>query len=242
MGMVKKKTKKIAKTKGNGHGGHTHVWDIPARYFPRGTSKAKEYADEVNRTASDLIFTNRQVQYSAQICAYNIKSIYQKNVWGQQPSEVFETVQEFVYHYENFCQRLYVHREKLLQFVNAIIPIGYTDKEVRVRHILINPYVKQAGITALLEKFGGNENSLGKVINDRTKLTHRLLYDSEFDHYFRPITKEEWKKPEDFKKWCDIWRKQVITHAGLAERCTQQVSEIDNEIAGKIIKYKDAHK
>ncbi len=168
---------------------HIHIWDIPRRYFPRKT-KAKEYAEDLTRITRGLRYTNQRVQYGAQVCTFNIKSINQKSGFVPSLPEAFRAIEEFVYDYENYCYRLFTYREKLLQFINAILPVGYTEGQVRIEHILINPIVKKAKLLKLLEKFKKN-TALSKVIKDRHSLTHKLYYGKEFDHYFRPKPETE---------------------------------------------------
>jgi len=216
------------------------LWELPKRYFPRNT-KAKEYLRDLIRTTSDLGYVNQKIQYDAQVCAFNIKSITQKSGFDPDPPEVFREIKEFVYHYENYCFRLYAYREKLLQFINAILPVGYKDNEVRIRHILINPIVKQAGLLLLLGKFK-KDTVLSRVINDRTELTHRLYYGKKFDHYFRPKTEEDMEKPEKFRKWCGEWKKGITSRAKRINKCERIISNINNSIAQKVIDYKNSVK
>jgi len=217
---------------------HIHLWDIPSRYIPR-KSNGKAYARELLRITKSLDFTDRQIQYSAQICGFNIKSINQKSGFIPYPPDVFAKLEEFVYHYENYCYRLYTYREKLLQFVNAVLPVGYQDREVRIRFVLINPIVKQAGILQLLALFKKNA-SLSKVIEERTQLTHRLYYWKDVDTYLRPMT--EIKKDKELLKWYDDWKKEVSSRAILTNKCSKLVSQINNTLAQKIVDYKEATK
>lgn len=214
---------------------HVHIWDIPQKYFPRKT-KAKEYTQELLRTTRDLHYTNRQVQYSAQICAFNIKTIIHSD-FQNDPTEVFGKIREFAYHYENYCYRVYTYREKILQFVNAILPVGYTDKEVRIQHLLINPIISQAGILVALKKFKKN-TPMSTIIGDRTKLTHRLYYEDGFDNYFRPKAPEI-RNEKNFSRWVKDWGKQIASRAQLANKCTKLTSDINNQLAQKIMVYKD---
>lgn len=217
---------------------HVHLGDLPKSLLPRNT-KAKDYLNDLIQTISSLGDTNRRVQYSSQISSFNIKSITQKLGFYPHPPDVFREIGEFVYHYENYCFRLYVYREKLLQFINAVLPVGYKDNQVRIEHILINPIVKQSGLLPLLEKFKTN-GVLSKVINDRKDLTHRLYYGQKFDHYFRPKTAEKLKskKPEEVKKWFKEWLSQITTRATNTNNCERVISTINNSIAQKIIDYK----
>lgn len=130
-----------------------------------------------------------------------------------------------------------MYREKLLQFINSILPVGYEDRDVRIRNILINPVVKQAGLLPLLEKFKQN-TALHRLIIDRTELTHRLHYGVKFDFYFRPVSEKKTDKPELFKKWVGEWEKEIKLRAKRTMKSEQTISIINHSLAQKIVAYK----
>lgn len=214
---------------------HLHLWDIPKKYFPRNT-KSKEYVRDLLLITNSLQYTNRNIQYSAQVSVFNIKSINDLH-FVPKPDDVFREIELFVYHYENYCFRLYAYREKLMQFINAVLPVGYEDKEVRMRHILINPIVKQAGLIPYFEKFKTNA-FLSNVIADRAKLTHRLYYNKEFDRYLRPQTKKEIKSDTEFSNWCNEWKKEILLRGQRTNKCTFIIDDINNSLAKKLTDYK----
>jgi len=235
MAEVKKKIAKVKKGKGE----FIRLKDLPKKYFPRST-KAKEYLKDLIRTHSDIIYTNRKVQYSAQICSFNIKCISSKNDFIPSPPEVFREIQEFKYHYENYCFRLYVYREKMIQFINAFMPIGYEDNEIRIKHLLINPVIKQAGLLFIFRKFKEN-TYLSNVIASREKLTHKLFYGKDFDALFRPLGDKKGgtkKTEEEFKKWTDNWKKEIQQRAEETNRCTAILRKTDPALANKLIQFK----
>lgn len=214
---------------------HVHLWDIPNRYFPRNT-KAKIYRDDVLRLVKSLAYTNRLIQYSSMVAIFNIKAIYQKKNYIASPSEIFGRIEEFVYHYENYCHRAFTFREKTLQFLNAILPIGYTEKQVKIEHIIINPIVRQATIIPLIEKFSKPTTALCKLVSDRNQLTHRIYYGDKFDYFLRP---NQNVNQASFKAWLKDWGKEISGRALRVGRAEYEVSEICNHLAGKIMIYKD---
>jgi len=129
-----------------------HIQDIPNKYIPRKT-RCKEFLIELVRIMSNLRDTNEKVQYSAQICSFNIKCISYKSGFVPSPPEVFRQITEFVYHYENYCFRAYVFREKLLKFINAIFELNFDDHDVKIKFIKNSPTVIQAKLLPVLEKF-----------------------------------------------------------------------------------------
>lgn len=224
---AKMKSKRKAVVK---HPGHIHLWDIPNKYFPR-KSKAKLYRKEVLDFMSALDDTHVKLQHSAKIAIFDIKSVHQESIHANlSPQEVFESVSDFVYHYENYCFRLFALREKIVHFLNVVIPIGYTEKDVKITHLLINPIIKSTGFKSVLEKFKDN-NVLGKIITDRNALTHKLYYEKN-DKYLRP-------QGEVSKKWFRDWEVQIESKAKEINKAESAVSNLCNEIASKLVKYKE---
>jgi len=215
-----------------------HIQELPGKYFPRNT-KAKDYRNELARMMNNLQYTNEKIQYSAQLCVFTIKCITRKGGFTPSPLEGFRLVEEFVYHYENFCFRLFAFREKVLKFINATLPVGFEkDKDVKIQFMIVNPVVKQARLVSLIQEFD-NKKDLGKVVEDRNSLTHKLYYGKEFDHYLRPKNIEP-KNPKDFKQWCIDWGKEISDRAKLTEKSMYAISKMNHDLTSKIIDYKDS--
>lgn len=221
---------------------HIHIQEIPLKYFPKNKgNKSREYREEITRMMSNLRSTNQKVQYSAQICMFNIKSITQKNGFVPSQPEVFRALEDFVYHYENYCYRSFAFREKLLQFINAILPVGYQEKDVKIQHFIVNPIIKQAKLISIIEKFS-KDKDLKEVVGDRHSLTHRLYYGESFDHYLRPKenTPSKNKSEKERKKWFNGWKDEVEKRANMTNKFTRAISGLNHQIAPKIIAYKDS--
>ena len=227
--------KKITKNKKKGQ--HIHLQDIPDKYFPK-NSKAKKYRDELLRMMSNLRFTNERIQYSAQICSFNIRSITHKFGFVPSKTEVFRHMAEYVYHYENYCFRAYSFREKLLQFMNAVLKLNFDERDVKIKFIKINPTVIEAKLIPILDKFDKKGN-LKKIIQDRNSLTHKLYYGEAFDYYLRPIMPNSAGEAE-FKKWISGWKREITTRSKHTEEFTYVVACINHELATKLVKYKDS--
>ena len=228
-------TKKIARKKAH----PMHIQDMPKRYFPRKT-KSKDYRDELVRMMNSLRYTNEKIQYTTQLCTFNIRCIARRKGFKPLPSEVFRLIEEFVYHYENYCFRAFAFREKLLKFINAVLPVGFDEGDVKIQFMIINPVVIQAGLLSLIQEFN-NTKGLGKAIKDRHLLTHKLYYGKEFDHYLRPKSIEP-KKIEGFKKWCSKWKKEISERAKLTVNCMYAIYKMNHDLTARIIKYKDSSK
>lgn len=228
--------KKKVKSKKNNKK-HLHLQEIPVKYFPR-NSKGKKYRDELLRMMSNLRYANERVQYSSQICAFNIRSITHKSGFVPSGPEVFRHMAEYVYHYENYCFRAYAFREKLLQFINAIFILNFDERDVKIKFIKINPTVIQAKLIPIIDKFDKKTN-LKKIIQDRNSMTHKLYYGESFDHYLRPIIPDT-KNEAEFKKWCTGWKREITTRSKHTEEFTSAVADMNHELATKIVKYKDS--
>ena len=155
---------------------------------------------------SNLRYTNEKVQYSAQICSFNIKSISYRSGFVPKPSEVFRQITEFVYHYENYCFRAYAFREKLLKFINVIFELNFDEHDVKMKFMKNSPKVIESRVIQILDKFD-NKKNIRKIIEDRNSLTHKLYYGKTFDHFLRPVNNSKKKNEAEFKNWLISWAK-----------------------------------
>lgn len=98
---------------------------------------------------------------------------------------------------EDICHRLYAYREKLHQFLNAALLAGYSEQErelgTQVRKWLQDN--NEGSVLARLEAFGkdkfGKKDAIGRMIDRRHALTHRLPV-SELAMIGRPRRLAEW--------------------------------------------------
>lgn len=217
-----------------------HIHEIPNKYFPRDNPKAKKYQKELLRMMVNLRDTNERVQYSSQICAFNVRSIASKSGFIPSRPEVFRHLKDFVYHYENYCFRAYSFREKLIQFLNAFLRLNFDERDVKIKFIQINPTVINAGLSPMLGKFEKHKK-LENIIQDRNLVTHKLYYGETFDHYLRPISPGPVKDGE-FKKWCNSWKREITIRSKNIDEITHMVSDMNHELARKLIKYKEPKK
>src|SRR3989344_2969831 len=215
--------------------GHYHLWDLPKGIFPRNKgNKAKAYAEDFAQLYKTLLFINTKVQESAQLCIFHIKSIKNMNDgYHTSPEKVFSHIDDFIYHYENFCHRVYAIREKFLKFINLILPVGYKDRQVRIEHMLINPIVKQTKLLSEIEKFN-KRKGLGRIINDRKLMTHQLSYTDVNRHLF-PVNKVKTLNKEGLRHW----QKEITTRAGLVNKALSELDGINHETSDKIVIYKN---
>ncbi|MDP2647712.1 MAG: Cthe_2314 family HEPN domain-containing protein [Candidatus Yanofskybacteria bacterium] len=237
-------SKKLSTTKKVKHNKkHVHMQDIPLRYFPKTKgNKSRAYKDELIRMIISLRKTNQNVQYNAQVSIFNIRSITQKSGFVPSPPEVFRAIEDFVYHYENYCYRAFSFREKYLHFINSVLPVGYPDNQRElIRHLTYNPIIKQAKLLSVVKRFDTN-NAIQKVLEDRNSLTHRLYYGDTFDHFLRPkdATPLKSKKEAEQKKWFNNWKEEIEKRANMTNNFMRAISKMDHNTASKIMGYKDS--
>ena len=217
---------------------HVHIQDMPARYFPRTRgNQSKELRTEVRRMLISIRYTNEKIQYTGQLCQFNLRSIPTKSGFAPSHPEVFRLMESFVYHYENYCYRVFAFREKLIMFINEILELEYEGHEINLKNVKRHPYVKDAHITALLEKFN-KKQFLGKLIDERNQLTHKLYYGKNFDHYLRPTF--IYQTPAEFKKWFSTWKGEVTSRSKRVENATHVITGMAHDVASRVIKYKDS--
>lgn len=234
--MAKKTTIKKRKTSKI----HVHIHEIPLRYFPRTRgNQSKKHQAEIMRMLSSIRYTNEQVQYTGQICQFNVRSIPTKSGFNPSFSEVFRLMQEFVYHYENYCYRVFAFREKLSLFINEILELGYVGRDIAIKNLKIHPMVKAAKLNSLIGKFY-DKRLLGKVIDERHKLTHKLYFGKTFDHFLRPTF--DYKTEAEFKKWCAGWKGEVASRSELTNKATYTTMTMGHEVATRIVDYKNSLK
>ncbi len=228
--------KKIAQKAKKASGAvHFHIWDLPKAIFPRKKgNNAKAYAKDVARLYQSISYANRKLQHTASVAIFCIKSAGQKKKgYMPRPDEVHGVVEEFVYHYENYCERIYVLREKLIHLLNDILPIGFKDEEVNIKQILMQPVLKTSGLLKDLEKFK-SPSVLGETVKDRNTLTQKLYYVA-VDHYLHP---KSGSGTTVTKEWFKDWRKQIENRSARATKGMHAITELNHSLSEKIVQYR----
>lgn len=218
---------------------HVHIDEIPKKFIRRGT-RAESFKNDLLRLMRALQYTNKKVQHAGQICSFNIASITRKSGYGPYPPDVYEAVEKFVYHYEHFCYLIFSFREKILHFINAVLPAGYVEHDVNIKTMIINPKVKDAKLLSLIKLFDSSTTTspMGKLVKDRNSLTHKLYYGQVTDHLLRPLQLPEITDEASLKEWCKKWNKEITDRTKLCNAAEMQMYEINHELSAKIIKYK----
>lgn len=214
---------------------HYHIWDLPKSMFPRTNgNKAKDYAREISNLLASINYTATKVQQSGLIAMFNIKSIFSSTCSASSQSEIYASVQDFMYHYDNFCTRTYSVREKIVQLLNSILEINIPEKNVDLNKLLMIPDIKKTAFGRYLKKFDTIKH-LQEIIAERNKLTHRHRPE---DFYLKP--QPEPKDPQ--KKWFSDWSKEIEIRSKRVYATHITLSDINHMISNEIVKRKSINK
>lgn len=183
--------------------------------------------------------TNARVQTSANLAQFLIKEITSATHFIPEPPTVYDAVEDFVYHYENYCVRAFAFREKMLLYLNAALKIDFPTDDVRLTLILKNAITKKAGLVKTIEKFDSRSPSapMGQLIKDRNSLTHKLHYGTS-DKLLRPASPQQTEE-SDFRVWFREWSKNVEAKAKLVDSAERQMDAINHALAEKVVAYRE---
>ena len=211
----------------------SQVWKIPKKYFPRHKgNECKEYVQEIRRSFTSLKYNLRCLQYSSSISLFNITSITSKTLLTPKKRDVFDSVEEFVYHYENFCNRVFSNREKTYQFINSFYNLGIPKKEVGLNKLKI-ALSSKPGLISLLSKFE-NKSLIIKTIEERNRLTHNLYF-NETNRFLQPTPNES----KDFEKFIKNWASQIKARSKQSLDTYKQLLELNSRISIFLIREKN---
>jgi Cthe_2314-like HEPN len=216
---------------------HLHLSELPGWVVMKG-SETQKYRNEVLGAMASLSFTHEQVLKSANRARFLIQEINSGSWLSPDPQETYNAVQDFVYHYENYCLRAYILREKIVLYLNAALQIGFKPKEVNIKLIIMNPATKEAGLMPVLEKFDtAKKSQLGTLIKHRKTLTHHASYGIT-DPYLRPEDDEE--DESDFQLWCRKWARNIVSRAKEVDVAQHQLDGINHMLAEKVVKFRES--
>lgn len=218
---------------------HLHLDELPKKIIRKG-SDAEKYRDDVLRTMLTLQYTYKQLIRCAQICYLNIDSITGTRPYMPSSRDVYGAVQEFVYHYENFGMRIFILREKVSLFINAVLPVGWPENDLSVRTMLNHSTVKKAKLDALIKKFDPqSSNALGDLVKNRNQLTHKLYY-PKTDHYLRPTNSNEDEETDD-KEWFQQWKRKIKEKEDIVSNAMRELMDLNHELSEKVYKYREGN-
>lgn len=196
---------------------------------------AREYHHEIQHLIIDLSSTNIKIQRAAILCDKQIElRAAGKKIHLYDPDwkNYFEDV---LYHLENYYFRASTFRDKLAQFVNQALKLGYDESERElIKRMSNNRIYIESRINTELKKFE-QETELREVLSKRVYMSHRRYYSSDsYNPYFQP---EETPSKENVKRHSKLWRKNIQTEVEKVNTFTATAIDISNKVMVKINAY-----
>jgi len=122
---------------------------------------------------------------------------------------------EIIYNIENFIYRLYIFREKLCQFLNEVLLLGYTDNQINFDKILKDKKIIRLGLNIPLSRFKSSA-LLSELIKYRRFYTHQKIIGTRFTQSvskFPPLPLHNPKVGLGFKDWAVTWTDNVMVES-----------------------------
>lgn len=217
---------------------HLHLDDLPKKIVRKG-SDAEMYRDEVLRILLTLQYTYEKLINCAQICYLNVESVTSSKPYMPTPRDIYDSVQEFVYHYENYGMRIFILREKISLFINAVLPVDWPINEVNIKTMLNHSTVKKAKLDTLLKKFDPQSgNPLGDLVKNRNQLTHKLYY-PKTDHFLRPVSSISDDEEVDASEWYKQWKRKIKEKEDIVTNAARELMDLNHELSEKIFIFRN---
>ncbi len=201
------------------------------------TKLARDYHHELLHLTSDLLSANRRVQESSSLCHLQINFL-KKKAAHLVPSSEPACFKDALYHLENFNFRITGYRDKLVQFINQALRIGFDERAMGVLSTIVSHgTVRDAHIDTELKKFD-KDRDFKESLSDRILMTHRRYYQLEAGYNRLMIPKEEAKNPTGNLK---LWKQNIQTKATRADRIALKAMEMNDRVMSKINIYLQKH-
>ncbi len=197
------------------------------------TKLARDYHNELFYLTNDLVSTNRRIQDATALCGQQINFL-KRGSFHLITIERPVCFDDALYHLENFDFRVTGYRDKIVQFINQALRVGFDEKQMGVISAIVsNGTVRDAHLDTEIKKFN-KDKDFKSALSERILLTHRRYYNSEagYDRLMRP--NKTTKSAEDDLK---LWKQNIKTKANRANRIVEKSIEMNDRIMGKINDY-----
>lgn len=195
----------------------------------------RDYHHELLHITIDLMCANRKLQESAALCHQQISFIKKRGTEEHNVSPTgFVHFENALYHLENFTFRVTCYRDKMVQFINQALGIGFDEKTTGALGAIINnKIVKDAHLDTELKKFN-KDKDFKDTLNERTLLAHRRYYKAEtgYDYLMRPNT-----KAKDASEKSKLWKQNIQAKTSRANRIIVKMMDINDRVVQKINEY-----
>lgn len=199
------------------------------------TKIARDYHHEVLHLVIDLRAVNIRVRRSYAVWRNHVKTLLKTEPRLIDPA--FKTdFEDLLYHIENYCFRASAFRDKLLQFVNYGLRLGYDERERNlIKRLLSHKFCHKALLHTELKKFE-NDSNMKSILKRRIHQSHLRYYSkgSGCDPYLLPNgLPSEVPKEERLRKWDRNVQNEVLK----IDKFTMRAQEMCNNIIVKLEKY-----
>lgn len=202
------------------------------------TKLARDYHHELLHLTIDLRRVNQRIQESAVLCHQQIGFIKKQDSHHLISPTGFVHFENALYHIENFAFRLTGYRDKVAQFVNQALRIGFDEKAMGVLSTLVSHgTVRDAHIDTEFKRFD-RDKDFKEVLSERILMTHRRYYRGEtgYDNLMR--SNLESKSREEKLK---LWKQNIQQKATRTNRIVLKAIDMNDRIMQKINSYFKKH-
>lgn len=224
------KTKKIRKVKRKKKG----FFSFQKNRFTR---LARSYHHELLHLTGDLMHINRRIHESTTLCHQQIEFLKKGRGHLVSLNEPL-CFEDTLYHLENFTFRVTGYRDKLVQFINQALRIGFDEKAMGVLSTIISHgTIRDAHLDTELKKFD-KDKDFKQILSERILMTHRRYYQIEtgYNRLMQPLSDAKNPK-EDLKRW----KQNIQTKANRADRIVLRIRDINDRVMDKINEYLVRH-
>ncbi len=199
---------------------------------------ARDYHHELLHLTIDLRRVNQRIQESTLLCRQQIDFIRKSQSRHLISKTGFIYFEDALYHLENFTFRIASFRDKLVQFINQALRIGFEEKSTGVLGTIVSHgTVRDAHIDTEIKKFD-QDKDFSEALSERTLMTHRRYYKVEAGYNMLLIPGSEAKDRVEKLK---LWKQNIKVKANRANRIVLKIMDIDDRVMQKINDYLIKH-
>ena len=202
------------------------------------TKLARDYHYELSHLTTDLCRINQRIQESTTLCSQQIDFLNKKDCGHLVSCVGFIHFENALYNIENFAFRITSYRDKMIQFINQALRIGFDEKSRGVLGTIISHgTIRDARLDTELKKFN-KDKDFKDVLSERILMTHRRYYKKEtgYDILMMPDVKSKDRKAE-----LKLWKQNIQTKANRANRVILKVMDMNDRVMHKINDYLKKH-
>jgi hypothetical protein len=216
-------------------GVHHPFFEFQANKFTR---LARDYHHELTHVTIDLRKINRRLHESAALCQQQINFIKKPDAEHLLAPTQPICFEDTIYHLQNFSFRVTAYRDKMMQFVNQALRLGFDETAMGVHPAISNNrIVKDAHIDTELKKFQ-KDKDFKNALSERILLSHRRYYHREGGYNELLIPKSE---TNDKKEKLKLWKKNIESQSARANRIVLKAVDLNDKIMTKINDYLKKH-